>query len=169
MWLKKTRPMSEHGKEAARERQFRATVMEKVRAIPPGQWQKTDRSYDTEQETGYGKRKVRHEVIVYEAISNGVKVHLSMSKDSYEEAYSLELDNGPVDRYRYFSHDDGYSGNEGNEQVRNLYWQAERSVAILEGEKARPVREARAAEASRNHAKRAAEEEKKRQDILRRL
>jgi len=53
--------------------------------------------------------------------------------------------------------------------VRDLYAQVEKAVEKLEYEKARPVREARAAEASRDFARRAAEEEKKRQDILRRL
>ena len=33
MWFKKTRPMSEYEKEAARKRQFCATVMEKVHTI----------------------------------------------------------------------------------------------------------------------------------------
>lgn len=127
MWFKKTRPMSEYEKEAARKRQFCATVMEKVHTIPSGQWQKDDRSYDTERETQFGKQKDRHRVIEYVAISNGVKVCLSANKGPSEWLYHLKLDGDLVDYYGYTFQDEGIRGGKRERASERPLWSSRKS------------------------------------------
>ena len=125
----------------------------------PIQWQKCPLSSDTHTK--------------YEATTGrGAKIAVETYKKRggiSESSYYLHVDGQVIASYNYEIHDDGYSASGGNEQVSTLFHAIKKKVATVEYEKQRPQRELRAAEESRQSAKRWAEDEKKRKDMLRRL